>query len=347
LPVKRLLPTVLVLMLGLVPSTWAEEDALQKIREHYQKEREQQRERSTTGSARSVQEMIRERQSQSLAPNHRDSRTARENSRIRQEENRSFQFTDSEGVSTFTNIPDKYRHRSGYRQVSVRYQPVQVPAKFQKRTSPSNYKVSDYQELIASSATRYNVDEDLVYAVIRHESNFNPAAISRAGARGLMQLMPGTAADMGVSDIFDPAQNIDGGTQYLARMLSMFGDRWDLALAAYNAGPERVKEHRGIPPFQETRTYVNRVLNEVNKLKGGGSSVRELLLAEAGRQTPRNFSAPSLPVSSTPQYMVHFHSGLTQPADNVEDHDTHYVLEYLKRPYAVRKELVAQIVEPS
>lgn len=115
-----------------------------------------------------------------------------------------------------------------------------------------------FESLIADAATRHSVEPGLVRAVIRAESGFNPRAVSRAGAQGLMQLMPETARGLGVRDAFDPAQNIEGGTRYLRHLLDQFGDT-HLAIAAYNAGPGSVKRYGGVPPFPETQAYVRRV----------------------------------------------------------------------------------------
>jgi len=112
-------------------------------------------------------------------------------------------------------------------------------------------------QLIRSSSTRFGVDPYLVFCVMEHESQFRAKAISPKGAQGLMQLMPGTAARFGVSNSFDPAQNIAGGTQYLKELLTMFGGRIDLALASYNAGEGAVLKYgSNIPPYRETREYV-------------------------------------------------------------------------------------------
>lgn len=111
---------------------------------------------------------------------------------------------------------------------------------------------------VAAAAARYGVEEALIRAVMHAESNFRVGARSHKGAQGLMQLMPATARELGVQDPFDPRQNIEGGTAYLARMLARFGDE-RLAIAAYNAGPEAVERYGGIPPFAETQVYVERV----------------------------------------------------------------------------------------
>ncbi len=116
-----------------------------------------------------------------------------------------------------------------------------------------------FESTVHSISHRYGVDPDLVWAVMKAESNFNPHARSPKGARGLMQLMPGTARQYKVLDLHDPAENINGGVRYLRVLLDRFDGDVRLAVAAYNAGPRTVERYRGIPPYSETRTYVQRV----------------------------------------------------------------------------------------
>jgi hypothetical protein len=123
----------------------------------------------------------------------------------------------------------------------------------------------DLHEMLASAGSAHNLDEDLLASVVKAESNGNARAVSRTGARGLMQLMPGTAADLGVEDSFRPEQNVRGGSAYLDSLLTRYNDNLAKALAAYNAGPGAVDKYHGIPPYRETNLYVARVIHEFNR----------------------------------------------------------------------------------
>lgn len=123
------------------------------------------------------------------------------------------------------------------------------------------------EEAIIDAARKYNVDTNLIKAVIKAESNFKTDAVSKSGAVGLMQLMPSTAKSLGVKDSFDAYQNIDGGTKYLRQMLNKFGNNLEFAIAAYNAGPGAVEKYNGIPPFEQTENYVPTVLSYLNMYK--------------------------------------------------------------------------------
>ena len=165
--------------------------------------------------------------------------------------------------SNLTNLPGTFNSLSANNETSTI---EQYMTDFTRKTDVANFfaGAETYQAEITAAAKKYNLPEKLITSVIKQESNFNASATSAAGASGLMQLMPATARYLGVSDRFDPAQNIMGGAKYLRQMLDQFDNNVETALAAYNAGPGNVKKYGGIPPFQETQNYVKKIMNYMN-----------------------------------------------------------------------------------
>ncbi len=159
-----------------------------------------------------------------------------------------YKFVDADGVIHFTNMPNRAQYRS-----------VRLNA-FPLWKAKSRFDSAACELWIRVAAKKYGLDAKLIKAIIKAESGFNPTAVSPKGARGLMQLMPQTIRHLGLSNPFDPRQNIMGGARYLKELLGRFDHNLLLALAAFNAGPETVKRHGGIPPYEETRTYIRRVL---------------------------------------------------------------------------------------
>ena len=136
------------------------------------------------------------------------------------------------------------------------------------KSNPTDTSRSEINDLIEKYAEKNGLDSDFVKAVVKQESGFNPQATSSCGAMGLMQLMPGTAQGLGVTNAYDAEQNIMGGTKYLKGLMDRFDNNKSLALAAYNAGPNAVKKYGGIPPYMETQNYVKSVLSNYDKMKG-------------------------------------------------------------------------------
>lgn len=161
--------------------------------------------------------------------------------------------------------------------------PLPAPPADPAPAPPAESKLTDAElgQILARVGAAHNLDVDLLASVIRAESHGNAYAVSRTGARGLMQLMPATASELGVEDSFRPEQNVGGGAAYLDALLLRYRENLALALAAYNAGPEAVDRYHGVPPYAETRAYVARVIREFNRrklaeeasLKGRGGGV--------------------------------------------------------------------------
>ncbi len=172
-------------------------------------------------------------------------------------------------VTSYETLGDRYRLHLAGGQVDVAIQDVVAiePEEIFTSVPPKPTAKPPYRELIEAAAEKYKVDADLITSVIVVESNFDPKAVSRKDARGLMQLLPETATMLGVKDAFDPSENIEAGTRYLSGLLKRYNNDVILALAAYNAGTEKVELYGTVPPFRETIGYVRKVRNNYKKKK--------------------------------------------------------------------------------
>jgi soluble lytic murein transglycosylase-like protein len=180
-----------------------------------------------------------------------------------------YRYQDERGVIHFTNAPTDSKYQLFLKEQQKSR--TSLPSKGNLKTfSSSISNLNNYTQLtphIDEASQQYGIDPKLIQAVIHVESNFDPQAVSPKGAQGLMQLMPQTARDLQVSDAFSPKENIDGGTRYLRYLMDIYNQDMSLALAAYNAGPEKVNLYRGVPPYQETKTYVQKVMQIYNRLR--------------------------------------------------------------------------------
>jgi soluble lytic murein transglycosylase-like protein len=166
-------------------------------------------------------------------------------------------------VDNYIDIPTE--EIIGYEEVHLPLEPVAVKAEHESTiSSMSGSGGVDVAAAVKAASSRNNLNPDLINSMIRVESGFNPHAVSPKGAQGLMQLMPQTAARMGVADPFNPVENIEGGTRYIRELLDRYHLDLVKALAAYNAGPERVEQYHGVPPYPETIAYVSRVIRNFN-----------------------------------------------------------------------------------
>jgi soluble lytic murein transglycosylase-like protein len=164
-----------------------------------------------------------------------------------------FKYVDDEGVLHLTNVPSN--HNAKYVLILKEKRIILRPG----------IDVNKFDQIIINAANKHKIDPALIKAVIKAESNFNHQAVSTVGAQGLMQLMPATASQLQVEDVFHPEKNIEGGVRYLRYLLNIYGGNLSLALAAYNAGEGAVaKYHNQVPPYRETKNYVNRVLSFYN-----------------------------------------------------------------------------------
>jgi soluble lytic murein transglycosylase-like protein len=142
-----------------------------------------------------------------------------------------------------------------------------APPEPQENATAVPAKALDLNAIVSAASSQHQIDADFIASVIHAESANNPRAISPKGAQGLMQLMPGTASKLGVKDSFDPAENVDGGVRYLRELLLLYNGDMAKTLAAYNAGPQRVQQYKGVPPYRETHVYVARIIKDYNRKK--------------------------------------------------------------------------------
>lgn len=162
---------------------------------------------------------------------------------------------DHQSITVAKAAPDQTE------QVGILAEKAKTPEKPQEaEKKPQAPPAPPYHGLILRASKEYRLDPALLRAVIMAESSYNPKAVSHRGAQGLMQLMPSTAAELGVTDSFDPAQNINGGAKYLRKLMDRFDNDVQLALAAYNAGSRYVRQYKGVPPFRATQLYIKKVI---------------------------------------------------------------------------------------
>lgn len=197
-------------------------------------------------------------------------------------------------VTGYQLLGDKYllQMKGGTAEVAVEQVLTIEPEEVFTSVPPVEVSKEPFGDLIRAAAQRYSVDADLITSVIAAESNFDPKAISRRDARGLMQLLPVTAARLGVKNIFDPQENIEAGTHYLSDLLQLYKNDLALTLAAYNAGPDRVQQYgQRVPPFAETVSYIRRVQQTYQQRKSSGTPSAD--------KAPRRAAPPVAATSKT------------------------------------------------
>jgi len=180
--------------------------------------------------------------------------------------------------------------------------PVLTPPALARPTEvPVAERPQSLHEVIDTIGNRHHIDPDLINSVIRAESGFKPHAVSPKGAQGLMQLMPHTASQLGVANAFDPKSNVEGGTRYLRELLERYNFDLVKALAAYNAGPHRVEQYRGVPPYYETRAYVASIIRDFNRKKRAQQKIAAASKSRTVTSQPQLASTKKHPETSASQ----------------------------------------------
>jgi soluble lytic murein transglycosylase-like protein len=200
-------------------------------------------------------------------------------------------YLTSENPSSFVDVPSSNIER-------FEKDEVVIAPELPEKTAPA---VLTIDQSISQAGEKHHIDPDFITSVVRAESGFRPRAISPKGARGLMQLMPKTAAGLGVKDSFDGNENVEAGTRYLRQLLEQFNYDAVKALAAYNAGPDRVAQYHGVPPYSETRNYVARIVRDYNRKKSADDRLAAKQAAPAKVAHPRK-KAPLVADSAPSQH---------------------------------------------
>lgn len=250
-------------------------------------------------------------------------------------------FIDKNGVPILTNLPEEFRGNLEYAEIVLHFEQIDVPDKFRQQATAQAplLNSSSIEEIVHHYARQHRIDPFLVFAVIKAESNGNPNAVSHAGARGLMQLMPGTARELGVRDIFDPAENVAGGTQYLSKLLTLYKGDVNMALAGYNAGPGNVRKYGGVPPFDETREYIKRVNRFHNNFQR--TQAPQFQIARAPKP-----QADFIPEQRDKTLTIVLDNGLTIPAEKIDIRDGLVIYTNAERSGHVRQDQVRSIQRP-
>ncbi len=178
---------------------------------------------------------------------------------------RTYVYKEADGTLWYTNVTPTSQDLSQFTLIDVRGRGPATASCRGMNSRKLEHRAVSFNSTIERMAQEFQIDAKLVKAVVRNESCFDKMALSHAGAQGLMQLMPATAEELGVTDPFDPVQNIRGGTKYLSKLIKKYNNNLALALSAYNAGPGSVARYNGVPPFPETQNYIERVMKTYRK----------------------------------------------------------------------------------
>ena len=256
------------------------------------------------------------------------------------------------GAPMLTNRLQKYDSMRGdYTRIRINYDPIVRDRNW--GVTFGEYTDTDIHKYVDYYAKLYKVDPSLIHAIIQVESRGNPYAVSPKGAAGLMQLMPGTARDLSVSSVFDPAENIGGGTQFISKLITLFNGDYDLALAGYNAGPETIRRYGGIPPYRETQNYVYMVNLYWSHFKRNGNSflytkfdpslTPAAIKAAAIKEREERIKTRELGDAAKDSHEVKFANGVMHRADDVRHQGDYVYLACGGRTFRLREDQVIAV----